>query len=40
MLRRVVVLAAAALALDAGLLPGQAAHAQSFPTRPVTIIVP
>ena len=30
----------AALALGAGLLVAQAAHAQGFPTRPVTIVVP
>ena len=36
----IVVLAAAALALSAGLIPGNTAHAQSFPTRPVTIVVP
>jgi tripartite-type tricarboxylate transporter receptor subunit TctC len=35
-----LVLAAAALALAAGLTLGPAAHAQGFPTRPVTIVVP
>jgi len=35
-----VALATVALALGAGSILGQAAQAQSFPTRPVTIVVP